>query len=184
MKDGPFRVMKYVTAAETLTKLAFASVSDGSWWIDVYSARPELPEDRDAIMRLAQRVADGLNATNRTNEAKHNPEPWEYENVQRPEDRDAYGVVKDANGKILFDTINSDVAEIHTEHDEGSVYRWDEQARVNLTLAAAAPALLAACELWDKGFVEGEQFDEAQFLKWVNDNRRAARAVIAKVKGQ
>lgn len=77
---------------------------------------------------------------------KPNPAPWEYENVERPHDSDAYGVVKDANGKILFDTLNSDVAEIYTEEDEGCFNRWDEQAQVNLTLAAAAPKMLAACK--------------------------------------
>lgn len=57
-----FRVVKYVPAAESLVKLGFAYVSDGVWSIDVYSARPELPENREEIMRLAQRIADGLNA--------------------------------------------------------------------------------------------------------------------------
>ena len=81
--------------------------------------------------------------------AKHNPAPWEYENVEQPHDKSAYGVVKDANGKILFDTLNSDVAEIHTEYDgeDGSVHRWDEAGRVNLAIAAAAPELLAICYL-------------------------------------
>lgn len=48
----------------------------------------------------------------------------------------------------------------------------------------ACPALLAACELWDHGFTDGEQFDEAKFLKWVNDNRRAARAAIARYRSE
>lgn len=73
--------------------------------------------------------------------AKHNPAPWEYENVEDRHDRSAHGVVKDANGKILFDTLNSDVAEIHEEPDEGHVYRFDATAERNLTLAAAAPEL-------------------------------------------
>lgn len=76
----------------------------------------------------------------------HTPGPWEYENVEHRSEQTAYGVVKDANGKILFDTLNSDVAEIHTEHDEGHAYRWDEQGRKNLRLAAASPDLLAACK--------------------------------------
>ncbi len=77
---------------------------------------------------------------------EHNPAPWTCETVQSRENRDAYAVVKDANGKILFDTLNSDVAEIHEERDEGSVTRWDETGCINLSLAAAAPDLLAACE--------------------------------------
>ncbi len=75
-----------------------------------------------------------------------NPAPWTYENRQDHCDRSAYGVVLDADGKVLFDTLNSDVAEIHTDHGEGSVTRTDERGRVNLTLAAAAPDLLAAAQ--------------------------------------
>lgn len=72
---------------------------------------------------------------------KLNPAPWNYENVSDCRERTAHGVVKDANGRILFDTINADVAEIMTEHDEGTTY-YDLQAEKNLTLAAAAPDLL------------------------------------------
>lgn len=110
---------------------------------------------------------------------QHNPAPWAYENVEDRGEQSAYGVVKDANGKILFDTINADVAEIHTEHDEGRAYRWDEVARKNLTLAAAAPQLFAACRAWDEGFTEGEQFTPEQFRVWVNERRRLAREAIA-----
>lgn len=73
------------------------------------------------------------------------PAPWEYENVsQYCYEKTAYAVVKDATGKALFDTTNSDVACISTEHDEGSVTYTDEQGRADLMLAAAAPDLLAA----------------------------------------
>lgn len=41
--------------------------------------------------------------------------------------------------------------------------------------------LRSACELWDKGFVEGEEFTAEQFRKWVNDNRRAAREALSAV---
>jgi hypothetical protein len=44
----------------------------------------------------------------------------------------------------------------------------------------AHEALLAACRLWDEGFIDGEKFDLDQFLRWVNANRRAAREAIAK----
>ncbi|AMV24635.1 hypothetical protein VT84_09580 [Gemmata sp. SH-PL17] len=78
--------------------------------------------------------------------AKHNPAPWERETVQNRSEQTAYEVVKDANGKILFDTLNSDVAEIHTEHDEDGAIRWDETGRINLALAAVAPDLLSLLE--------------------------------------
>lgn len=53
------------------------------------------------------------------------------------------------------------------------------ERNANADLIAAAPALLAACKLWDEGFVDGEIFDAEQFRNWVNANRRAARAAIA-----
>lgn len=56
-------------------------------------------------------------------------------------------------------------------------------ASENLRLRADRDVLLSACRLWDQGFTDGEQFDEPHFLKWVNDNRRAARAAIAAVEG-
>ncbi len=46
-------------------------------------------------------------------------------------------------------------------------------------LIGGRDALLAACELWDHGFTEGEQFTPEQFRAWVNANRAAARAAIA-----
>jgi hypothetical protein len=79
-------------------------------------------------------------------EGKHNPGPWEYEDRPLREDRSAYGVVKDADGRVLFDSLNSDVAEIHQESDEDGVTRWDAAARRNLGLAAAAPNLLDAAK--------------------------------------
>ena len=53
-----------------------------------------------------------------------------------------------------------------------------------LRLFAGAAELLAACKLWDDGFSEGEEFTPEQFLNWVNKNRRAARAAIAKATTQ
>ncbi|VTU02788.1 unnamed protein product [Gemmataceae bacterium] len=57
-----FRVLNYTPAAETLFKVGFVVVSDGRWTIDVYSARPELPEDREGTLKLAQAIADQLNS--------------------------------------------------------------------------------------------------------------------------
>ncbi len=79
--------------------------------------------------------------------SKPNPGPWSYENVPDPTVQSAYGHVVDADGKILFDTINAGVGEIHEGYDDVGVHRWDAVAEANLTLAAAAPDLLAACEL-------------------------------------
>jgi hypothetical protein len=84
--------------------------------------------------------------------------------------------VDDPNGEFhLGERLPATVAEVYGP--------LGADCRANAALVAAAPELLAACELWDQGFTNGEEFDEAQFLKWVNDNRRAARAAIAKAKG-
>lgn len=51
--------------------------------------------------------------------------------------------------------------------------------RAELAQAQAENARLrAACEAWDRGFVDGEEFDADQFLKWVNRNRATARAAL------
>ena len=46
-------------------------------------------------------------------------------------------------------------------------------------LIKAAPKLLAACQAWDEGFTDGEQFTPEQFRVWVNERRRLAREAIA-----
>lgn len=45
----------------------------------------------------------------------------------------------------------------------------------------AARALLLACQLWDQGFTDGEDFTHDQFMRWMNANRKAARDAIALV---
>lgn len=111
----------------------------------------------------------------------HSPAPWECETVQSREDRSAYAVVKDASGNVLFDTLNSDVAVIYEEYDERAAYRWDENGRANLTLAAAAPELLAACEalLAD---ADARQDDQAA-VKRLYEAWRMVRGAVAKAKG-
>lgn len=70
-----------------------------------------------------------------------------------------------------------------TEDDKRAVADMMTEDREEIRrLRAVNAQLLAACELWDKGFVEGEEFTPEQFLAWVNRNRAAARAAIAKAK--
>ena len=45
-------------------------------------------------------------------------------------------------------------------------------------LEAQRDRLRTACQLWDQGFTEGEEFDAGQFLRWVNANRKAAREAL------
>lgn len=105
-------------------------------------------------------------------EPRHTPGPW----VRA--DHDPY-------------TIEREGAPVCVVHEAGDFPCWDgpegaleAECEANARLIAAAPDLLAACELWDQGFVDGEEFTPEQLLAWLNANRRAARAAIAKAKGQ
>lgn len=104
------------------------------------------------------------------------PTPWECENVSQCSERSGYAVVKDARGKVLFDTLNSDVAEIRVEHDENGATYYDDQGKADLTLAAAAPDLLAAC-------IDAVAAFEIEVPNG-NPTIAALRAAIAKAKGQ
>lgn len=92
----------------------------------------------------------------------HTPGPWVYEGSAEIE----------AEGCVT-------VARLWDEY--GDYY---DNADANGRLMAAAPDLLAACQFWDQGFTDGESWDYAQFLDWVNRNRAAARAAIAKATGE
>lgn len=83
---------------------------------------------------------------------KHSPGPWTVDTIDNEGeyslggDESASGfkshAVLDVNGRVLFDSLNSEVAEIHEEIDEDARYAWDGQSECNLRLAAAAPELL------------------------------------------
>lgn len=87
-------------------------------------------------------------------EIKHTPGPWECDTVQNDGEYGDGGPdtsvgfksyqVTDSRGRVLFDTLNSDAAEIHDESDEDGHYAWDAIGERNLILAAAAPELLEA----------------------------------------
>jgi hypothetical protein len=112
--------------------------------------------------------------------SKHTPGPWQVLDRRR-------AALKNI---AVADALGNDVAEMHHVHqrDYQGSFRGDHKAAdaydaiglANARLIAAAPELLAACKLWDEGFTEGEQFTPEQLLEWMNKNRRAARAAIAK----
>jgi hypothetical protein len=64
------------------------------------------------------------------------------------------------NGHVLFDSLNSGTAEIHTDTDEDSYRAWDEVARRNFDFVAAfrnaAPRLLATLESQSRRIAELE----------------------------
>lgn len=107
-------------------------------------------------------------------EAKPTPGPWAYGLGYRV--RPDRGV--DADGREIGGPT---ICEVNADADR--CCPPCEVVEANGRLIAASPDLLAACELWDQGFIEGEQFTPEQLLEWVNKNRRAARAAIAKAKG-
>lgn len=102
-------------------------------------------------------------------DAKHSPLPWHChgDNVD--------------SGDVHEDGVR--VAKCHSSTFAPPM----REAMANAALIVRAvnnyAKLITALKLWDQGFVEGEQFDQFQFLKWVNDNRRAARAAIAEAEG-
>lgn len=91
------------------------------------------------------------------NEIKHTPGPWEIDAIDNcgeygdggPDTSTGFKsyAVYDAKGRVLFDTLNSDAAEVHDEIDENGHYAWDEVGKRNLTLAQAAPDMAMALEL-------------------------------------
>lgn len=82
------------------------------------------------------------------NRMRTSPLPWEQDCVggNSMGGEDAYEALYDANGKIIADTANSDVAEIREE--EG--HYWDEQGRRDFAFIRRAVAnfenLLVACK--------------------------------------
>lgn len=99
---------------------------------------------------------------------KHTPGPWQmHDDDYCPEQ--IYGNLELIDGKIRGTLI----CEIQGDMDE-------PKNLANARLIAAAPDLLAACQAWDEGFIDGESFDAEQFRVWVNEHRRMARAAIAK----
>ncbi len=100
--------------------------------------------------------------------AAHSPLPW----YMIP----AYPV----NHPIIVqsqDSHDDEEGRIIAEFLPGAAPGQDE---ANARLFLAAPDMLAALKMWDQGFAEGEHVTLEQLLAWLNTNRRAARAAIAK----
>lgn len=81
-----------------------------------------------------------------------------------------FGVLGDLAFVITTDHVQS--SDMQLGHPEADVRLW-----------CAARDLYAACQVWDEGFTDGEDFTPEQFLAWVNANRRIARAALAKARG-
>lgn len=138
---------------------------------------------------------------------KFTPGPWEVDTIKSdgeygdggPDSRsgyDAYAVF-DAQGRSLFDSLNRDgrVSEIHEDgpDEDGRGAAWDELARRDLTLAAAAPELYEALEILAAYPLEefsNENKPDDQPLFGANNwlltvgQVRAARKALAKARGE
>lgn len=75
------------------------------------------------------------------------PGPWDYDTEKNDGEYGHFGPDSKAGFKsyaihctagTLFDTLNSDMAEIHEEWDEDSFYAWDDVGRRNAEYVAAA----------------------------------------------
>lgn len=60
---------------------------------------------------------------------------WEVDHKETDSDsgRYDYYFIMNGDGKVVCDTLNSDVQEIHEEYDENGIYSWDEQGKKDLT---------------------------------------------------
>lgn len=64
-----------------------------------------------------------------------NAKPWDvdHKETDNGDGRYDYYFVMNGEGKVVCDSSNSDVQEIHTEDDENGSYSWDEQGKKDLT---------------------------------------------------
>lgn len=98
--------------------------------------------------------------------AKPSPGPWEVDTIDNdgtygdgPDCHSGFKsyAVYDANGKVLFDSLNAEVAEIDIEYDDMGAYVWDRVSEANLTLAGASHGMLTALETVLARAVRGEK---------------------------
>lgn len=67
------------------------------------------------------------------------PGEWEADKTEAEDGSGRYdGNVMRVDGKTLFDTINGDMQEIHSEYDEDFHRQWDEQGRRDLDFVEKA----------------------------------------------
>lgn len=91
-----------------------------------------------------------------------------------------YEVGGDAQRGNPLDIVT--VVEAHSaETVDGVRFGGKAVARRVLVAWNCHAELVAAAKIWDEGFVNGEEWDEQQLLAWMNKNRAAARAALAKV---
>lgn len=114
---------------------------------------------------------------------KHTQVPWLFRRMESA-GRVGFALLSVETGAVVHKEEGPNHA-WEGENFEGVRYhRSPAEMEADARLFFAAPDLLAACELWDQGFAEGEDFSPEQFLAWVNANRAAARAAIERARGK
>lgn len=80
----------------------------------------------------------------------HSEAPWELVDVRISvaDARTGFDAfeVRDAAGRVLFDSLNAEAVEVREEYsgaEDDRLHAWDEIARRNLMLAAVAPSMRA-----------------------------------------
>jgi len=124
---------------------------------------------------------------------QHSPLPWTQDS--RGDSESPYEVMLDAKGKVVFDTINSDVALIETEYDETGGVALDAQGRADfefvLRAIKSAEVVVAIIAMLDReaerarGMVKKYRMDDPEFREWsaraagLEDAADSAREVAA-----
>jgi hypothetical protein len=121
---------------------------------------------------------------------KPSPAPWEAESNGGRKADETYYDVRGPDGKVLFDTCNSEVMVIESDHDEDGSHYWDEQGRVNMQLAAAAPDMLELLRDYERWQGDLVLCDEAwrnslptltyEMMDRLNELQLRRNAIIAK----
>lgn len=109
------------------TQIGGESYDDSQWEIATEEPRSESDIlDSEAVEEILARA-------NAATEG-----PWESDNEKDSEHHYQYYMARSPERRVVFDTLNSAIGEIHEEADEDGVYRWDEVARRNVAFAAHA----------------------------------------------
>ena len=106
--------------------------------------------------------------------------PWRSDNQQDSEHRCQFYMALAPDGKSIFDTLNSSIAEIHEEADEDGVYRWDEIGRRNIAFASHARTdIPALCQTIQAAWAANQQIIDV--IDTVNEEVAALRGKLTEV---
>ncbi len=87
--------------------------------------------DLDKLLTLAESLISKPADNSKPDDEK----PWEvdHEETESGSGKFHYYFIANERGKVVCDTLNSDVITIETDYDFGHAYSWDEQGKKDLT---------------------------------------------------